>query len=102
MHNLITILKSKKRPLKSNNKLSNIANRMINSIIDFLTSVTRPAVTSIASATTGTILTISEPTTQPLIETVLKYGAWSVAIVAGIVAIVNGIDNFCSKHRKEK
>lgn len=96
------ILKSLKKPLKSNNKLTNIANRMINSIIDFLTSVTRPAVTSIVSATTGTILTVSETSTQPLIETVLKYGAWSVAIVAGIVAIVNGIDNFCSKHHITK
>jgi hypothetical protein len=74
---------------------------MIDKIFEFFTSVTRLAVTSLTSASVGTILTL-ESNPKPLIECLLQYGAWMVAIIAGLVAIVNGIDNFIEKHKQRK
>lgn len=72
---------------------------MIDKLIDYLTSITKPAITSVGSAGFGTLLSISEYT-KPLLETCLQYTAWAVAIIAGLVAIVNGIDTFFSKRLK--
>ena len=83
------------------NKYSTTAtNYMIEKIFEYLTSVTRPAIASVSSASIGTILTISDE--KPFIECLLQYGAWMIAILAGIVAIVNGIDNFITKHKNKE
>ena len=90
----------KKWKIKIKQKSTNITKYMIDKIFEFFTSVTRPAIASVSSASLGTILTISDE--KPFIECLLQYGAWMVAILAGIVAIVNGIDNFITKHKNKK
>lgn len=87
--------------IKIKQKSTNITNYMIDKIFEFFTSVTRPAIASVSSASLGTILTING-NEKPLIECLLQYGAWMVAIIAGIVAIVNGIDNFITKHKNKE
>ncbi len=72
---------------------------LISKAIEYLTSVTRPAITSVSSAGVGTILSATT-TTKPMIEIILQYGAWSVAIVAGILAIVNSIINIKKSFKK--
>lgn len=91
----------KKWSQKIKQKSTNTKNYMIDKIFEFFTSVTRPAIASVSSASLGTILTING-NEKPLIECLLQYGAWMVAIIAGIVAIVNGIDNFITKHKNKK
>ena len=91
----------KKWSQKIKQKSTNTKNYMIDKIFEFFTSVTRPAIASVSSASLGTILTING-TENPLIECLLQYGAWMVAIIAGIVAIVNGIDNFITKHKNKE
>ncbi|MCX6232623.1 MAG: hypothetical protein NTZ33_13890 [Bacteroidetes bacterium] len=58
-------------------------------VLTYLTSITRPAVTSISSASVGTVLSVSSYS-RPMIEIVLQYSAWGVAIGAGVIAIING------------
>lgn len=91
----------KKWSQKIKQKSTNTKNYMIDKIFEFFTSVTRPAIASVSSASLGTILTING-NEKPLIECFLQYGAWMVAIIAGIVAIVNGIDNFITKHKNKE
>ena len=86
---------------KYNKYSTTITQYMIEKIFEYLTSVTRPAITSISSASVGTILTLDN-NSKPLIECLLQYGAWMIAIIAGIVAIINGIDNFITKHKHLK
>ena len=91
----------KKWSQKIKQKSTNTKNYMIDKIFEFFTSVTRPAIASVSSASLGTILTING-NEKALIECLLQYGAWMVAIIAGIVAIVNGIDNFITKHKNKE
>jgi hypothetical protein len=58
--------------------------------IEYFTSVTRPAVTSISAAGAGTLLSVTT-TSKPMIEIILQYSAWGVAILAGLLAIINSI-----------
>lgn len=59
-------------------------------VIGYLTSITRPALTSVSSAGFGTVLSISNYS-KPMAEIVLQYSAWGVAILAGLIAIINGL-----------
>lgn len=93
------MLKKWKQKIKE--KSTNITKHMIEEIFKFFTSVTRPAIASISSASFGTILTIQN-NQKPFIEYFLQYGSWIIAIIAGLVAIVNGIDNFITKHKQKK
>ncbi|MFZ4398883.1 MAG: hypothetical protein ACOYO1_02520 [Bacteroidales bacterium] len=68
------------------------------SFCDYINSTTKTAVTSLGSVFVGSII----PNDTELINTLLQRGAWTIAIIAGIVASVNGIDNYIIRHKNKK
>lgn len=65
---------------------------------EFLNSTTQTAATSLGCTLFGTIL----PRNVEIANIALQHAAWVIGIIAGIVAIVNGIDNFIIKHKNKK
>lgn len=61
----------------------------------------KSAIASILSAMTGTIMA---DITITAANTAFQHAAWTVAIIAGIVSIINGIIKICDciKNRKHK
>lgn len=68
------------------------------SFTDFLNSTTATATTSLSCTLFGTIL----PGNVEIANIALQHAAWTIGVIAGCVAIVNGIDNFYRKHKSKK
>jgi phage-related protein len=65
---------------------------------DFINSTTHTATTSLSCTLFGTII----PVKVEVANIALQHAAWTIGIIAGIVAIINGIDNFILKHKSKK
>ena len=70
----------------------------IYTIFDYLSSTTKTAVTSISSAIVGSV-NLSHINN---INIAFQHTAYTIAIISGIIASVNGIDNFIRKHKNRK
>ena len=58
-------------------------NRMLNILINYISNSEKTAITSLASATLGQVAAIES------VNTALQRGAWIVAILAGILTMIN-------------
>ena len=67
--------------------MKNIIDMLIDAFLDFVTSSSRTAATSLTGAVIGQI-TIDVPRLER-INTAFQHAAWTVAIIAGIMTIIN-------------
>ena len=70
----------------------------IYSVYEYLSSTTKTAVTSVSSAIVGSV-NLSHINN---INIAFQHTAYTIAIISGIIASVNGIDNFIRKHKNRK
>lgn len=62
-------------------------------------SASRASIASIGSAILGQISTTVTPTQVEMVNTGFQHAAWVVAILAGVVSIVNGTRNWFKNKR---
>ena len=82
------------------------------SFFDYINSTSKTAITSVCAAIFGNMTSFAYVSNVLvgsvnqndiyIINTILQRGAWTIAMLAGIVSVVNAIDNFIIKHKNKK
>ena len=77
---------------------------LFSKICEFLGSPGKMGVTSVSSTAFGSMLAVINVHFCSLdkVNIVFQQTAWIIGIVAGVIAIINGIDKLISNHRKKK
>jgi len=74
-------------------------------ILNYITNTIKLSITSLTSAAVGTGYVIIEDSQLSAVNTAFQHAAWSVAILAGLMTMINlffPLRRFYDEHKKEK